>query len=49
MKKLGAAALLAAVIFGAGAAAPASASAASPSANTGSYVVQPYGIWPGPI
>lgn len=44
MKKLGAAALLAAVIFGAGVAAQPSASA--PVAGGGKNVMQPYGIWP---
>ncbi|UON93041.1 hypothetical protein MUK71_05300 [Arthrobacter zhangbolii] len=44
MKKLGAALALAAVIAGAGVAAPATAAAAplSPSNN----VVKPYGMWP---
>ena len=44
MKKLGAAALLAAVLFGAGAAVP--ASAATPTAAPGSSIVQPFGNWP---
>lgn len=45
MKKLGAALVLAAVIAGAGVAAPASASAAPASQSTGK-IVQPYHNWP---
>ena len=45
MKKLGAAVLLAAVIAGAGVAAPAAASAAPASQSTGN-LVQPFGMWP---
>ncbi|MCQ2001799.1 hypothetical protein [Arthrobacter zhaoxinii] len=45
MKRLGAAMMLAAVIAGAGVAAPASASAAQP-AQQASGMVQLYGNWP---
>lgn len=43
MKKLGAAMLLAAVIAGAGVAAPASA---APDQRPGAKIIQPFSVWP---